>query len=143
MLDVLIQNGTVVDGTGKPRFKNNVAIQNGRIVELGGLAGAEARRVIDATGQIVCPGFVDMHSHTDYTLPVCPTVDNLVFQGITTAVVGNCGTSLAPLFAHNREAIIPSLGVLDGPLPPSLGKVLYEKALWGLGQRRPPQIKSG
>jgi N-acyl-D-amino-acid deacylase len=117
MLDILIINGTVIDGTGKPRFRSNVAIQNDRIVEIGVLGGAEAQRVIDATGQVVCPGFVDMHSHTDYTLPISPTADNLVFQGITTAVVGNCGTSLAPLFPHNREVVIPSLGVLDGPLP--------------------------
>lgn len=117
MLDVLIKNGTVIDGTGKPGFTSDVAIQNDWIVEIGTLPGAEARRVIDATGKVVCPGFVDMHSHTDYTLPVCPTVDNLVAQGITSAVTGNCGTSLAPLFAHNRAEIIPTLGILDGPLP--------------------------
>jgi N-acyl-D-amino-acid deacylase len=117
MLDILIRNGTVIDGSGKPSVRSDVAIQNDRIVDVGVLEGSEARRVIDATDQVVCPGFVDMHSHTDYTLLISPTADNLVFQGITTAVVGNCGTSLAPLFSPNREEVIPSLRVLDGPLP--------------------------
>ena len=117
MLDLLIKNGLVIDGTGKPGFTGDVAIQKNQIVEIGNLAGAQAQRVVDATDKVVCPGFVDMHSHTDYTLPVCPTVDNLVSQGITTAAIGNCGTSLAPLFSHNRAEIIPTLGVLDGPLP--------------------------
>ncbi|MCX6053457.1 MAG: D-aminoacylase [Chloroflexi bacterium] len=117
MLDLIIKNGMVLDGSGKRGVLSDVAIQKDRIVEVGLLPGAEALRVVDARGQIVCPGFVDMHSHTDYTLPICPSADNLVSQGITTAVIGNCGTSLAPLFPENRAEIIPTLGVLDGPLP--------------------------
>ena len=91
MLDILIANGEIVDGTGAPRHRADVAIADGRIAEVGSLTGAEARQVIDASGCAVTPGFVDMHSHTDFALPLCPTADSLLHQGITTAVIGQCG----------------------------------------------------
>ncbi len=97
MLDVLIRNGLIVDGSGAPSFPAAVAVQEGRIVEVGPLDGAQARQSIDATGCVVTPGFIDMHSHADLTLPVGPTADGPVYQGITTAVVGQCGFSAAPL----------------------------------------------
>ncbi len=103
MLDILIRNGWVADGTGNPLYPANVGIQGDRIVGVGGLEGAEAARVIDATGKIVCPGFVDAHSHTDSTIQANPTAESTVRQGTTTEVVGNCGGSLAPLTESSRD----------------------------------------
>lgn len=117
MLDILIQNGVVVDGSGAPRYRAEVAIEGDRIVEVDRLEGAEAGTVIDASGCVVTPGFVDMHSHTDFTLPICPTADSLVHQGITTAVVGQCGASPAPLLAETREQVIAMMESGENPLP--------------------------
>jgi N-acyl-D-amino-acid deacylase len=117
MLDILIRNGTVIDGSGEPRFRADVGITGGRIAEVGMLEGAEAGTVIDASGHVVTPGFVDMHSHADFTLPILPTADSLVHQGITTAVIGQCGASPAPLLPDTRDLIIAAAGSSDMPLP--------------------------
>lgn len=117
MFDILIQNGQVVDGSGVPSYRADVAIKGDRIVEVSRLEGAEAETVIDAAGCVVTPGFVDMHSHTDFTLPLCPTADSLVHQGITTAVVGQCGASPVPLLAETREQVIAMMESEEAPLP--------------------------
>ena len=117
MLDILVQNGTVVDGSGAPGHRADVAIAGDRIAEVGVLEGAQAETVIDASGHVVTPGFVDMHSHADFTLPVCPTADSLVHQGITTAVVGQCGFSPAPLLEETHEQVIATLETLGLPVP--------------------------
>ena len=95
MLDVLIQGGTVVDGTGRPGRRADVAIAGDRVEAIDLLPGATAARVIDATGHAVAPGFIDMHSHADFVLPGLPTADSMVHQGFTLQVVGNCGASPA------------------------------------------------
>ncbi len=118
MLEILIENGTVVDGSGAPRFRSDVGVLDGRIVELGNLEGAQAEKVIDATGCVVTPGFVDMHSHADFSLPVLPTADSLLHQGITTAVIGQCGFSPAPLLDDSRERVVSATPILaDIPVP--------------------------
>jgi N-acyl-D-amino-acid deacylase len=117
MLDILIQNGQVVDGSGALRYRADVAIEGDRIVEVGRLESAEAETVIDASGCVVTPGFVDMHSHADFTLPILPTADGLVHQGITTAVVGQCGLSLVPLLAETREQVVAMMESEETPLP--------------------------
>ena len=117
MLDILAQNGTVVDGSGAPGYRADVAIDGDRIAEVGVLEGAQAATVIDASGCVVTPGFVDMHSHTDFTLPVLPTADSLVHQGITTAVIGQCGASPAPLLEDTRQQVIATLAREDVPMP--------------------------
>jgi N-acyl-D-amino-acid deacylase len=98
-----------------------VAIANGRIVEVGPLPSTEASAAIDATGLVVAPGFIDMHSHADFSLPVCPTAESLVHQGITTAVVGQCGYSPVPLLKETRDHLIrqmdASMGRSGEPLP--------------------------
>ena len=73
--DVVIRNGTVVDGTGEPRFTADVAIDKGKIAAVGDLSDAEAGRSIDATGQVIAPGFIDMHSHSDVTMLANPGGD--------------------------------------------------------------------
>lgn len=117
MLDILVQNGAVVDGSGAPGYRAAVAIDGDRIAEVGVLEGAQAATVIDASGHVVTPGFVDMHSHTDFTLPVNPTADSLVHQGITTAVIGQCGASPAPLLEETRQQVIATLEREDVSMP--------------------------
>lgn len=97
MLDLVIKNGRVVDGTGNPWYKGDVGIANGRITRIGNLGTEESIRVVDAEGLIVAPGFFDMHSHSDLSPLINPRTESKVRQGITTEVVGNCGVSGAPL----------------------------------------------
>ncbi|MDD5686509.1 MAG: D-aminoacylase [Elusimicrobia bacterium] len=97
MFDILIKNGNIVDGTGKQQFKADIAIENGKIVDIGNFGNVPAKKVIDAIGLTVSPGFIDMHSHADFSLPGHPSADNLIQQGVTTVVVGNCGMSPAPV----------------------------------------------
>ncbi len=96
LFDILIKNTTIVDGTGRPGFKGSIGIQNGKIAAVGQIPG-EAAEVIDGAGLVTCPGFVDPHSHADLTILTYPLAENLIMQGITTFVGGNCGFSLAPL----------------------------------------------
>jgi len=95
--DVIIRGGEVVDGTGAPRRKADVGIRGDTIAAVGDLAGATAARIVDATGLVVTPGFIDMHSHSDQTVLQYPAGQSSVGQGITTSVGGQCGSSLAPL----------------------------------------------
>ena len=96
IFDLLIQNGTVIDGTGAEAVRADVGICGERIEAIGDLSKAEARRVIDATDKMVTPGFIDAHSHSDAYLLIDPRAPSKVFQGITTEVCGNCGASVAP-----------------------------------------------
>src|SRR5690349_3054113 len=91
--DLVIQRGTVIDGTGKPRFAGDVAIKDGRVVAIGIVQG-DADNTIDAKGQIVAPGFIDVHTHADTDLYKLPHAENFVRDGVTTIVVGNCGGSV-------------------------------------------------
>ena len=116
MLDVLIQGGTVIDGTGRPGRRADVAIAGDRVEAIELLPGATAARVIDATGHAVAPGFIDMHSHADFVLPGLPTADSKVHQGFTLVVVGNCGASPAPLTPARRQDIIDATGLAVPPL---------------------------
>ena len=119
--DVLIRGGWVADGTGSPPFLGDVAIEDGRIVDVGRLAPEEtAARVIDATGKVVCPGFVDPHSHSDFSLLANPNAESTIRQGVTTEVVGNCGSSYAPATEHSRLYQTERLFTFgfDGPVIP-------------------------
>jgi N-acyl-D-amino-acid deacylase len=90
--DLLIRNGTVVDGSGAPGFKADVAVKDGQIVRVGELKDAVARRTIDASGLVVAPGFIDVHTHAD-DLAQKPKAENFLRMGVTTVVAGNCGDS--------------------------------------------------
>ena len=95
--DILIKGGDIVDGTGKAPYQADIAILNGKISRIGTLNDVEAPNTIDGQGMVVCPGFIDIHGHSDITLLACPTADSKVMQGITTEVAGNCGESAAPV----------------------------------------------
>ena len=109
MHDIIFRNATVIDGTGSPAFQADVAIGEGHIVEIGDLRQEEGKQVIDAGGGVVAPGFIDMHSHADFSLPIWPTAESLVHQGITTTVAGQCGLTPAPLLTESREEVVTAL----------------------------------
>ena len=94
--ELIIKDGTIVDGTGRKAFKGSIAVSCEKIVALGDISG-DARRVIDADGLTIVPGFVDGHSHADLTLLLYPKCESYVMQGVTTFVGGQCGISPAPL----------------------------------------------
>ncbi len=102
MLDLLIKNARVIDGTNVPSFQGDVAVGHGRIVQVGDGIDHSAARVIDADGRIVCPGFIDMHSHGDVVLREYPGTDSMIRQGVTTIVTGNCGISPFPAPANGQ-----------------------------------------
>lgn len=99
MYDILIKNGTVIDGSGRPMYRADVGVREGAIVTIGDLADARAGQVIDATGQYVAPGFIDVNNHSDtyWQLLAHPELESLLYQGVTTIIGGNSGSSLAPL----------------------------------------------
>lgn len=103
ILDIIIKNGMIIDGSGKRGFKADLGILGDKIELVGDLSEEDARRVIDAGGLIVAPGFINIHSHADITLLIHHHAYSSVMQGITTEVTGQCGYSLAPLTDRNRE----------------------------------------
>lgn len=105
MLDVLIRDALVVDGSGAPGFRGDVGVEGDRIAAVGDLDGAAARRTIEAAGRLLCPGFVDPHSHSDFTVLANPTAESTIRQGVTTEVVGNCGWTYAPVSPASRPFV--------------------------------------
>jgi N-acyl-D-amino-acid deacylase len=95
--DLVIQNGFIIDGTGNPWFKADLAIRKGRIVRIGSIDDKQAKKIIDARDLIISPGFIDIHTHCDRGIVRIPTVDNYIYQGVTTVIGGNCGGHPFPL----------------------------------------------
>ena len=102
--DLLIKNGRVLDGTSSPYFRKDIGIKSGKIEKIGKTDGTAAK-VIDAKNQIVSPGFIDLHSHTDHSILPFPEAESFILQGVTTQVAGNCGLALAPI----NEKTLPLL----------------------------------
>jgi N-acyl-D-amino-acid deacylase len=96
MDDLLLRGGQLIDGTGAPAREADVSVGGGRIVAVEPRSARAARRVIDARGQVIAPGFIDIHTHSDFTLPLNPRAESKIRQGVTLEVVGNCGFSVAP-----------------------------------------------
>ncbi len=117
MFDVLIRNGVVVDGSGGKPFSGDVGVEGDRITLVGTGNGAQAKTEIDAAGRVVCPGFVDCHSHADLTVfreDHDKILAPLVRQGITTFIGGNCGMAMAPLGHVHADAVRQYIEVFTG-----------------------------
>ncbi len=111
--DLLIKNGTVVDGNGTPRVRANVAVQGGKIAAIGQVDGA-AGNTIDAAGQIVCPGFVDPHTHYDAQITWDQLLSSSSEHGVTTVMMGNCGVGIAPCRPAVRKLLTEDLVTVEG-----------------------------
>jgi N-acyl-D-amino-acid deacylase len=104
MLDIVVRGGTLFDGAGNAGVVGDLAIEGGRIAGVGGASGP-ARTVIDARGLAVAPGFIDIKTHSDFTLPINPKAESKVRQGVTTEIVGHCGFSVAPALPGKVELL--------------------------------------
>ena len=125
MLDLIIKNGDIVDGTGSKAFKGDLGILNGTIVKIGEISD-EAKNIIDAAGSYVIPGFVDIHTHYDGQVTWSEELTPSSNHGVTTAVMGNCGVGFAPCRPEDKERLISLMeGVEDIPHP-----VLSEGLPW-------------
>ena len=91
--DLLIVHGKILDGSGSPWFEGSVAIKDGKIADIGRLGEVAARRVINAEGLTITPGFIDLHSHSDYTLLVNGTAQSKIRQGVTTEIIGEAASA--------------------------------------------------
>lgn len=114
MTDLLVRGGTVVDGTGAPGKRADVAVTDGRITEVGAVTARRALRMIDARDMVVAPGFVDIHSHSDESMFVNSALESALHQGVTLVVCGNCGGSSAPvrgLAAEEADRELERIGV--------------------------------
>jgi N-acyl-D-aspartate/D-glutamate deacylase len=126
MFDLKIEGGTIVDGTGAPRFVGDVAISHGKIAAIGPKVEGEARRTVDATGRLVTPGFLDIHTHYDGQVTWDETLEPSSGHGVTTVVMGNCGVGFAPVRPGKEEWLIQLMeGVEDIP-----GTALSEGIQW-------------
>jgi N-acyl-D-aspartate/D-glutamate deacylase len=111
--DLLIRGGLVVDGTGAPGVRADVAVTDGRITDVGDVAGRRATRMIDARDRVVAPGFIDVHSHSDNTVFVNDAFESALHMGVTLVVCGNCGGSSAPVTGLAAEELDRALAVLE------------------------------
>src|SRR5207248_4478365 len=103
--DILVRGGTLIDGSGRPGEIGDIAVRGGRIAALGRALPEGAAKVIDAEGLAVAPGFIDIKTHSDFTLPINPKAESKVRQGVTTEIIGHCGFSVAPVLPGKAELL--------------------------------------
>jgi Amidohydrolase family len=107
--DLIIKGGTIVDGTRTPRYVSDIAVKDGKIARIGGLKGKTASRVLDASGRIVAPGFVDLHTHYDAQIFWDPYCTLSGWHGVTSVALGNCGFGFAPSRVEDRDRAMLSM----------------------------------
>ena len=113
MEELIIRGGTVIDGTGAPRYKADVAVSGGIITAMGDLSGVQAEKELDAAGYIVAPGFIDAHAHSDTAFLRDSSGASKLYQGITTEVSGQCGSSPFPALPQRMKKTTADLGEKD------------------------------
>ena len=132
--DLLFTNGKIVDGSGNPWFYGDVAVLNGKIARVGKLNASDARRVVDAKGLVIAPGFIDVHAHIERNDLEVPSADNFIFDGVTSVITGNCGgseTDLARYF-FQLDSVKTSVNVAT-----LIGHNSVRNAVMGISQRDP------
>ncbi|MBR4304738.1 MAG: D-aminoacylase [Clostridia bacterium] len=159
MFDLLIKNGRIIDGTGSPSYLADVAVKDGKIVKVKKGIKGDAARVIDASGRVVTPGFIDSHGHSDRTLLTYPEQIEKVEQGITTTLSGQCGGSVAPIAKYvtaskqvgefgDQQVVYKTMGTLiniakDRPLGSNMALLVghgqLRRAVMGLDNRAPTE----
>lgn len=132
--DLIILNGKLVDGSGNPWYYADVAIQNGKVVRVGNLKDVTSKKVIDATGLIVAPGFIDVHAHIEGGEMTTPTADNFIHDGVTSVVTGNCGGSNLNISDYFRriDSLKTSINIAS-----LIGHNTVRRAAMGDAQRDP------
>ena len=132
--DLLLTGGKIVDGTGNGWFYGDVGISDGKITGIGNLRAFSADRVIDVKGLIVAPGFIDVHAHIERNDLIVPTADNFIFDGVTSVVTGNCGSSETDLtrYFFQLDSIKTSINVAT-----LIGHNSVRNAVMGISQRDP------
>ena len=111
--DIIIKNGKIISGAGNPWYYGEIGVKEGRITKICSIINEDTNKVIDAQGLIICPGFIDIHSHTDYILPVNRSQESTLCQGITTTMVGMCGDGMAPIPEGKEEEFKKKLAKID------------------------------
>ncbi|MEN6645063.1 MAG: D-aminoacylase [Armatimonadia bacterium] len=114
--DLLLRHGTVVDGSGADALHADVALSNGRIAAIGDLSEATAARTIDCTGNVVCPGFIDLHSHSDLTLLFNPRAESKVHMGVTSECNGQCGMGVFPVRPDHAAPLLAACSFIQAPV---------------------------
>ena len=115
MQDIVIQNGTICDGTGGRPFIGNVCIRDGKITDASPAKTESGKITIDATGKVISPGFIDMHSHSDTSFLADEKCESKILQGITTEVAGQCGSTVYPFPEDRTENLYRFVGENRGP----------------------------
>jgi len=114
--DIILKNGKIIDGTGNPWFYGDVGIVKDKIVNVGDLSKSKAGKIIDASGLIIAPGFIDVHTHIEGDEKKTPTADNFIYDGVTTVITGNCGTFNVDLGKYFKQLDSIKLSVNVGSL---------------------------
>ena len=136
--DIIIKNGRILDGTGNSWYYADIAIKDGKIIKIGRLEGITSTKTIDATGMIVAPGFIDVHTHIEGDEIKNPTADNFIFDGVTTVITGNCGSSNVDLkkYLAQIDSLRPSINVAT-----LIGHNDVRKAVLGTANRQPNEAE--
>ena len=125
-LDLVVEGGTLVDGTGTSRRRVDVGVRSGRVVEIGKLAARSAKERLDARGLVVAPGVVDAHTHYDPQITFEPTASMSSHHGTTTVLAGNCGFSVAPCRADDRDFVARLFAKVEQMHPDAMGGIAWE-----------------
>ncbi len=137
-LDILITNGRIVDGSGNPWFYGDIGVRKGKIYKIGDLKGHRAKMVIDANNQIIAPGFIDVHGHVESSILKRPQAKNFLYDGVTSIITGNCGSSRTDLKQFFQEMEKAGIAMNVGSL---IGHNAVRRAVMGEENREPTSVE--